>query len=43
MISFSRIPYAEARDRAARQRRAVRGIGLGLLLLVLFVSWLVIR
>lgn len=43
MISFSRIPYAEARDRAARQRRAIRGIGLGLLLLVLFVSWLVIR
>ena len=43
MISFSRIPYAEARNRAARQRRAIRGIGLGLLLLVLFVSWLAIR
>jgi kynurenine 3-monooxygenase len=35
MISFSRIPYAEARNRAARQRRAIRGIGLG--------SWLAIR
>ena len=43
MISFSRIPYAEARDRAARQRRALRGIGLGLLVVVLFVSWLAIR
>jgi kynurenine 3-monooxygenase len=43
MISFSRIPYAEARDRAARQSRAIRAIGLGLSLLVLFVSWLVIR
>ncbi|HEY9519168.1 MAG TPA: NAD(P)/FAD-dependent oxidoreductase [Gemmatimonadales bacterium] len=43
MISFSRIPYAEARDRAARQSRTIRVIGLGLLLLVLFVSWLAIR
>lgn len=43
MISFSRIPYAEARDRAAQQRRAVRGIALGLVVVVLFVSWLAIR
>jgi kynurenine 3-monooxygenase len=43
MISFTRIPYAEARDRAARQRRAVRRIGIGLALVVLFVSWLLLR
>jgi kynurenine 3-monooxygenase len=43
MISFTRIPYAEARDRAARQERALRRIGLGFGLVVLFLLWLVLR
>jgi kynurenine 3-monooxygenase len=43
MISFTRIPYAEARDRAARQKRAIKAIALGVLAIVLFVSWLVMR
>jgi kynurenine 3-monooxygenase len=34
MVSFSRIPYADAVDRARRQDRVLRGIGLLLLLLV---------
>lgn len=40
MISFSRIPYADARRRAQRQDRIVRGVAVGLvgfLLLVLLV------
>lgn len=43
MISFTRIPYAEARDRAARQRRQVKAMALGVLTIVLFVSWLLVR
>lgn len=43
MISFTRIPYAEARDRAVRQWRAVRRIALGLGFMVLFLLWLVLR
>jgi len=43
MISFTRIPYAEARDRAARQTRAVQGIAAGTLALVLLVTWLFLR
>lgn len=43
MISFTRIPYAEARERAARQKRAIKGIALGILGLVLLVSWVVLR
>jgi kynurenine 3-monooxygenase len=43
MISFTRIPYAEARARAARQRAVIRWIGLGLAALLLLVSWLLLR
>jgi len=43
MISFTRIPYAEARDRAARQKRAIKAIALGVLTIMLFVSWLLLR
>lgn len=43
MISFTRIPYAEARARAAEQRKALRWIGVALGLLVLLLSWLVLR
>ncbi len=43
MISFTRIPYAEARDPAARQKRTVKRMALGILAIVLFVSWLLVR
>lgn len=43
MISFTRIPYAEARDRAARQTRALKGLALGVLGLLVLVSWLLLR
>jgi kynurenine 3-monooxygenase len=43
MISFTRIPYAEARERAARQMRTVKGIALGILVLFLLVTWLLLR
>ena len=42
MISFTLIPYAEARDRARRQARAMRlvVVGLGVLVFVLLGVWL---
>jgi kynurenine 3-monooxygenase len=43
MISFTRIPYAEARDRALRQRRALRAIGWALLLAILLVILFLLR
>jgi kynurenine 3-monooxygenase len=45
MISFSLIPYAEARDRARRQARGVRLVlvGLVVLVLVLLGVWLALR
>jgi kynurenine 3-monooxygenase len=41
MISFTRIPYAEARDRALRQRRGVRSAAI--ILLAGLVVWLLLR
>jgi kynurenine 3-monooxygenase len=44
MISFSLIPYAEAQARARRQERALKGIMMGVgVLLVLIVIFLVVR
>jgi kynurenine 3-monooxygenase len=43
MISFTRIPYAEAKARALRQRRALRRIALGVVASLLFVAWLLLR
>ncbi|HVZ95105.1 MAG TPA: NAD(P)/FAD-dependent oxidoreductase [Phycisphaerales bacterium] len=40
MISFSTIPYAAARSRAAKQRRAVAGILAAVGLLILLAIWL---
>jgi kynurenine 3-monooxygenase len=43
MISFTLIPYAEARDRAGRQKRVVRWIGLALLAIAALVIFAVLR
>lgn len=43
MISFSLIPYAEARARAERQNRVIRGVGWGLGVLVLVALWAAFR
>ena len=43
MISFTRIPYAEARDRARRQARAVQGILAVLGLGIVAAVWLLLR
>jgi kynurenine 3-monooxygenase len=45
MISFTLIPYAEARNRARRQSRGVRTVlvGLVVLLLALLGVWLALR
>jgi kynurenine 3-monooxygenase len=43
MISFTRIPYADARARAARQLRLLRGILAGTVLLLLTALWLLLR
>ena len=45
MISFSRIPYADAVRRAARQDRIVRGVTVGavagvMIVLLIIVGWL---
>ena len=39
MISFTTIPYADARARAARQGRTIRGIALGVAVVAAFVLW----
>ena len=48
MISFSRIPYADAVRRAARQDRIVRGVTIGvvagvMMVLLIIVGWLALR
>lgn len=39
MIEFTRIPYADARRRARRQDRVVRGAAVALFLAIVFVAW----
>ncbi len=43
MVSFTRIPYAEARRRAARQDRVVVTLSVALVVLLLYVLWLGLR
>jgi kynurenine 3-monooxygenase len=43
MISFTRIPYAEARARARRQGRVIRGILAVVGLAILAIGWLLLR
>ncbi|HMN96823.1 MAG TPA: NAD(P)/FAD-dependent oxidoreductase [Phycisphaerales bacterium] len=44
MVSFTTIPYAEARERARRQWRAVRAVGAGLVIVAIgAVAWAVTR
>ncbi len=42
MISFTRIPYAEARARARQQKRVVRWIGIAILVIAAVVIFAVI-
>ena len=43
MVSFSTIPYADAREQAAKQWQMVRGIGAGVLVIVLVLLILLVR
>lgn len=43
LVSFTRVPYADALRRARTQDRVVRAVLLGLLLLLILVLWLALR
>ena len=43
LVSFTRTPYADALRRARRQDQIVRGVLMGLAILVIALLWLVLR